>query len=105
MRNADRVIFVANTRFHGVLGFGYGTLMPSNLYTPFIALSVTKEFQRIKLYMNSYIAITAIARTTNCKIDLTDFETFFNLSPASLVTQNHDNTDTIIRYVMSFANP
>jgi hypothetical protein len=49
MRNAARVIFVANTRFHGVSGFGYGTLILSDLNSPLITPSVRNEFHKIEL--------------------------------------------------------
>src|SRR5215831_4553018 len=55
--------------------------------------------------MNSYNAITAIDRTTNCRINLTVLGRSFTFSPPSLVTQYHPTTDTIIRYVTSFEKP
>ena len=49
IRNAAMVIFVANTRFQGVSGLGYGTLIPSDPKSPLSTSSVRKEFHRIKL--------------------------------------------------------
>jgi hypothetical protein len=105
IRNAAKVIFAANIIFHGVLGCGYGTLKLSKLYLPLIIFWVIKEFQILKLYMNSYKAITIIASITNCNIDLIGGVIVFILSLPSLVIQNHDSTDAIIRYVTSFGDP
>ena len=79
--------------------------MLSKLYLPLIILWVIKEFQIVKLYMNSYKAITTIASITNCNIDLSGFAISLNLSLPSVVIQNHDNIDAIIRYVTSFGAP
>jgi hypothetical protein len=49
MSKADKDIFVANTRFHGVLGLGYGILISSNLIIPLIASTVINEFHITKL--------------------------------------------------------
>jgi hypothetical protein len=55
--------------------------------------------------MNSYIAMTATVSITICKITLTNRGIPFILSPASLVTQNHDNKDVIIKHVTKFIWP
>ena len=55
--------------------------------------------------MNSYKAITIIASITNCNIDLIGVVIVLILPLPSLVIQNHDNTDAIIRYVTSFGDP
>ena len=49
MRNAANDIFVANTRFQGVLGLGYGIFMASSFNIPFIASAVIKELHIMKL--------------------------------------------------------
>jgi hypothetical protein len=49
MSKTDNDIFVAKTRFHGVFGFGYGTLKSSNLIIPLMASTVIKEFHMMKL--------------------------------------------------------
>ena len=84
---------------------GYGTLIPSSLKSPLITSIVRKEFHRTELYTNSYNVITAIAKINSWHSDFNDSGMTFTLSPASLVTQNHDTTEAIIKYVTSFGNP
>ena len=49
MIKAARDIFVANTKFHGVFGFGYGINKSSNLNSPLTKSAVINAFQIIKL--------------------------------------------------------
>lgn len=49
MIKAAKDIFVANTKFHGVLGFGYGINKSSNLNSPLTKSAVINAFQIIKL--------------------------------------------------------
>src|ERR671924_1910845 len=55
--------------------------------------------------MNSYNAMTAIARTTSWSTDLSALGTSSTFFPPSLVTQYHPTTETIMRYVTSLEKP